>query len=123
MVHTVEASTSTAPVIVAPKPPEWTFDTLIVHLAKKYGQSEILARKIIKCESSYKQGNVHYNRRDDGTVWSTDWGYFQVNDYWHRDSRFDFKNNWQENLEYGFLLLKEDGAMAHWSASAYCWNT
>lgn len=105
---------------------EWTFDALVHHLAIKYGQDEAIARKIISCESQYSDGSTHKNYTKEGVHWSTDWGYWQVNDYWHLEAStalgFDVRYNWEDNLEYGFMLLKNDGAMRHWSASAYCWN-
>jgi len=104
---------------------DWTFDTFVHHLALKYGQDEELARKIIACESQYKQGNTHKNLQEDGTVWSTDWGYWQINDYWHLDEAksqgYDIRYNWQHNLEYGFKMLKSEGTTP-WNASKYCWN-
>lgn len=119
--------TSSAPeVIVAiPKKIEWTFDTFVSHLAKKYSQDEVLVRKIIKCESQYKKGNTHENLDKDGNVWSIDWGYWQINDYWHlKDATkqgYDIRYNWQHNLEFGFKLMKQQGTRP-WSASKHCWN-
>lgn len=95
------------------------------HLAEKYGQDEALARKIISCESQYRKGNTHENKRDDGTVWSVDWGYWQINDYWNLAEAtrrgYDIRYNWQDNLEFGFIMLRDQGT-SPWNASKYCWN-
>lgn len=104
---------------------EWTFDTLISYLAQKYNQDEVLMRKIISCESANKKNAKHDNYTEDGQYWSSDIGYVQVNTYWHEEAATErgFNiYNWQDNLEYGFILLKSDGADRHWSASAYCWK-
>jgi hypothetical protein len=104
----------------------WTFDTLLPHLAEKYNQDEKLARKIIECESSTKYDAVHENKNEEGEMWSRDWSYWQINDYWHlkeaKRQNYDIVNSWQDNLEYGFKLLAKDGAMKHWKASSYCWD-
>lgn len=117
---------SVSPQEIEATKPVWTFDTLVSHLSKKYGQNESLVRKIIDCESDYRQGDTHKNYNKKGEVWSIDWGLWQINDYWHlKDATrmgYDVRYNWKDNLEYGFIILKRDGAMAHWSASAYCWN-
>lgn len=109
-----------------PEKIEWTFDTLVTHLAKKYGQDEALARKIIKCEGLlYKQKGNNKNKREDGTVWSIDWGYWQINDYWNLKEAtrqgYDIRYNWQHNLEFGFKMLKSQGT-SPWNASKYCWS-
>lgn len=103
-----------------------TFDTLFPLLAEKYGQDTNLAREIIRCESRFDENARNDNYDKKGIYWSSDWGYWQINDYWHvEDAKklgLDVINNWEDNLEYGFIILKRDGAMAHWSASAHCWN-
>ena len=103
----------------------WEFDTYLPFLAEKYGQDIKLARSIINCESQSTPTALHKNLKD-GIHWSSDWGYWQINDYWHHDGAkrlgFDIKSNWKDNLEYGFILLSQDGAAAHWSASSHCWD-
>ena len=83
-----------------------------------------LARKIIKCEGqAYKTigNNENYH---NGKVWSTDIGWWQINDYYHEknalDMGLDIHNEW-DNLEYGFILLSRDGTR-HWTASKKCWQ-
>lgn len=119
------AVATTTPQIATTTPKVWTFDTLVSHLSKKYGQDEAIARKIIECESQYKKGNTHENLRDDGTVWSVDWGYWQINDYWNLKEAtrqgYDIRYNWQDNLEFGFKMLKAQGT-SPWNASKYCWG-
>ena len=127
-------SFSSAPIVYQVEPEivsqetqvEWTFETLLPHLAKKYGQDEDLVRKIIKCESHFDPDAKNDNYNKEGEYWSSDWGYWQINDYWHLEDakrhNYDIVHSWQDNLEWGFKLLKQDGAMRHWGASAYCWN-
>ncbi len=102
----------------------WTFETLLPYLAKKYGQDEKLARAIIKCESGTKPDSINRNYTKGGTVWSSDHGYFQINDYWNKKTAiqrgFDI-HLWEENLEYGFILLKERGTNP-WLPSKRCWS-
>ena len=91
-------------------------------LSAKYGVSESLSRNIIKCESGGKPyaKNVNYQ---DGIAWSTDIGYWQINDYFHEESLkklgFDIHNP-SDNLEAGFFLLSTQGANL-WSAGSKCW--
>jgi hypothetical protein len=112
---------------------EKTFDSEVERLAKKYNQDPSLARAIIKCESlqyGSKAENKNYIKEwneELGTTtmvyWSSDWGWFQVNDYYHREDAkkagYDFINNKWDNLEYGFILLSKQGR-APWKASSAC---
>lgn len=103
--------------------PEWTFNTLTKYLAKKYGQDEALARRIIQCESQTNQSKKNDNYTKSGVYWSSDHGYWQINDYWHERTAARRGFNiylWDENLEYGFILLKEQGTEP-WTASRHCW--
>ena len=120
----VATTTIETEIEVVVEKPEWTFETLLPILAKKYGQSEKLARAIIKCESDNKPSAVGYNRKKDGTIWSTDIGYWQINNYWNKKTAADRGFNimkWEDNLEFGFIMLKERGT-APWNSSAYCWK-
>lgn len=106
-----------------PEVVERTFDGELSRLAAKYGQDENLARKIMKCESSlYKEANnKNYN---NGKLWSTDWGWWQINDYfWEKEFQergLDIHNEW-DNLEAGFILMSEQGTRP-WHASKKCWG-
>jgi len=101
-----------------------TFDSEVSRLAKKYKQNEQLARNIITCEGiAYK--NLGNNKNYlNGVLWSTDIGWWQINNYYHEKSAnklgLDIYNDW-DNLEYGFILLSEQG-VAPWSASKHCWS-
>ena len=124
-------------IIIEEEKAPWTFETLVPYLAVKYGQNEVLAREIIRCESGSnpiaKGDNFHFELRADEegverqvwVLWSSDHGYWQVNDFYHelaaKQMGLDIYN-WEENLEYGFILLSRDGTR-HWKASAYCWDT
>lgn len=111
-----------------------TYDTEILRLSEKYNFNVELARKIIECESLvYGQNAENKNYRDewDGSLmatssvhWSSDIGYWQINDYWHKEDALKIGYdiyNWKDNLEYGAILLSRDGTR-HWNASKYCWN-
>lgn len=102
-----------------------TFDSEVSRLAAKYHQSETLARAIILCESrQYGSGASHKNYDKQGVWWSTDWGYWQINDYYNAATAkrrgFDIYDKW-ENLEFGFIMLKEQGT-SPWNASRGCWG-
>lgn len=93
-------------------------------LAEKYNQDKDLALAIIKCEGqAYKSIGNNKNYKN-GQVWSTDIGWWQINDYYHEKSAqklgLDIYNE-IDNLEYGFVLLKEQGTQP-WSASKDCWS-
>lgn len=115
---------------------EESFDSLISRLAKKYGQSEALARKIVQCESKGNLNaignNYHWETRYDEqgepykvkVLWSSDHGPWQINDYWNAATAKKRGYNiydWRENLEFGFIMLKEQGT-SPWNSSAYCWQ-
>lgn len=115
----VSQATSTPP---APVPK--TFNSEVTRLAAKYKQSETLARAIIACEAKqYGSGASNKNYDKEGVWWSTDWGWWQINDYWNEKPAakrgFDIYDKW-DNLEYGFIMLKEQGT-APWNASKGCW--
>jgi hypothetical protein len=104
---------------------EPTFDSQIRLFALKYGQDETLARSIIQCESSAKHDATGLNFEASSTIaWSKDIGFWQINDYYHKAEAlkkgFDITDRWQ-NLEYGFILLKQRGTNP-WRASKHCWE-
>jgi hypothetical protein len=101
-----------------------TLDNHIEAEAARFGVSLWLAREIMRCESSHYGGAVNYNRRPDGTIWSTDVGMWQINNYYHEATAtsmgLDIYNEY-DNVTYGFWLLANEGTH-HWKASAYCWT-
>ncbi len=103
---------------------EKTMDGEISRLAKKYKQDENLARKIIDCESKAYSRAENKNYDENGVWWSTDYGPWQINNYYHEDTAnkmdLDIHDQW-DNLEYGFYLMSEEGTDP-WNASAYCWQ-
>lgn len=104
---------------------EKNFDVEIRYLAKKYNQDEQLARKIIDCEGkAYKSVGNNKNYDKNGNVWSTDVGYWQINNYYNEKYAnglgLDIYNEW-DNLEFGFIMLSELGTKP-WNASRYCWG-
>lgn len=101
-----------------------TIDSEIDRLSIKYSVASSTARAIIKCESSMYGEAINRNRLPDGTIWSSDYGPFQVNDYYHKDIMkelgLDIYNQW-DSLEYGFMLLSRTG-VEPWKASRGCWS-
>lgn len=109
-----QATTASTSPLVATSTPEMSSTTLIAILAKKYGQDPELAKRIISCES---QNVVDAHSPTD------DEGYFQINQIhlpelsaMHLD-----RTKWQDNLEFGFYLMKRDGT-APWKNSQQCWD-
>jgi hypothetical protein len=92
--------------------------------AEKYGVNVMLAKNIIFCESKFHQNAINENKTKEGEVWSRDWGYWQINDYyWKEDLK---EKGWditvpEQNLEAGFYLLKTYGTKL-WKASQHCWG-
>lgn len=134
---TVATTTVIEPVILTATTtqeiPVVNFDTEIKRLSIKYKFDEKLARDIIECESKIYSRAENKNYRWEWNKelatstrvhWSSDWGFWQVNDYWHektaKDMGYDIKD-WKDNLEYGAILLSRDGTR-HWKASQYCWK-
>jgi len=102
---------------------EQPLNVRIEALATKYGVDVSVANRIIKCESSFKENAFNKNIKD-GVHWSTDFGYFQVNDFFHEKEMIKIGldiHTPNDNLEYGFYLLQRDGTR-HWKASSKCWN-
>jgi hypothetical protein len=101
-----------------------TFDSEIDRLSIKYNVSSTTAKAIIKCESTMYGKAINENIDSSGSVWSRDFGYFQVNDYYHESTMarlgLDIHDQW-DSLEYGFMLLKEQGTKP-WKASLPCWS-
>ena len=102
---------------------EKTLDGEIDRLSVKYGVSSSTVRAVSRCESSMYGSALNQNLDKQGNVWSTDYGYLQVNDYFHKVNMqklgLDIENEW-DSLEYGFMLMKEQG-LQPWSASKTCW--
>ena len=122
------AATSTQPLTPILRTP----DTHITAMAKKYGQSEWLAREIMRCEGvAYAIAHDippsearHYNYTDDGVLWSVDVGRWQINDHYHVAAAAALGLNIYDdydNIEYGFYLLQKEGTQP-WLASQYCWD-
>ena len=108
---------------VAPTPK--TFESEINRLAIKYNKPVNVAKEVIRCEGLlYKTSGNNKNYDKDGNVWSTDIGWWQLNDYYHKESAkrlgLDINNEW-DNLEYGFILWTKEG-LKPWKASEPCWS-
>lgn len=99
-------------------------DEYVHFLAKLYKVKEPLARAIIGCESQWNPENVHYNYRKTGELWSRDWSYWQLNDYYQevamRQKGWNIYDKWQ-NLQAGFYILKTQGTKP-WTWSEWCWS-
>jgi len=110
--------------VLAPENIEKTLEGEIDRLSIKYNVASSTSRAIITCESQMYGSAINYNRLPDGTVWSEDRFYFQINDYYHKDTMtrlgLDYYNEW-DSLEYGFILLSTQGR-SPWNASSGCWS-
>lgn len=98
----------------------------IYQLSDHYKVDPTLVERIISCESTASSTRVGVNiDKKTGKAWSYDIGFWQINNYFHekeaKDAGFDIYDP-QQNLEYGFIMLKKDGAKRHWSASSSCWS-
>ena len=103
-----------------------TLDSEIIRLSKQYAISEKnqkIIRKIISCESQNNPLATNENKDKNGKVWSVDYSYFQINDYFHKETMkslgLEITNPW-DNLEYGFMLI-DKGGFRFWEASKKCW--
>ena len=98
----------------------------ILHESERFGADFVLAKHIMQCESSHYGGAVNHNRREDGTIWSTDVGHWQVNDYYHEEAAANMGldiHDTLENITYGFHLLTDGNDPSYyWGASEYCWG-
>jgi soluble lytic murein transglycosylase-like protein len=106
------------------EPVKETVSDLITKYSNEYGVDESLVRKIIGCESSMYGGAINHNRNKDGSIWSTDFGLLQVNDYFHEATMIklglDIRNQ-NDSLKYGIMMLKSQGT-SPWNASKKCWS-
>jgi len=104
--------------------PVKTIDSEIERLSIVYSVAPSTARAIITCESQMYGSAVNHNRLPDGTIWSSDFGPFQINDYFHEKTMtnlgLDIHNQF-DSLEYGFILLSKQG-VGPWYASKKCWS-
>lgn len=110
--------------VVFEQPAPKTLESEIDRLSIKYNVSSSTVRAVAKCESSLYGQAVNYNRLPDGTVWSIDKGYLQINNYYHeaRMNKLGWDwNNEFDSLEYGIMLMSESG-LQPWSASSKCWS-
>ncbi len=102
---------------------EKTLESEVERLSLKYGFSTSSVMAVIKCESQMYGGAENKNIDKDGNVWSIDKGFLQINSYYHTDTMkslgLDINNKW-DSLEYGFMLMKEQG-LSPWKASRSCW--
>jgi hypothetical protein len=102
---------------------EKTLESEVERLSLKYGFSTSTVMAVIKCESQMYGGAENKNIDTDGNIWSIDKGFLQINSYYHTDTMkslgLDINNKW-DSLEYGFMLMKEQG-LSPWKASRSCW--
>jgi len=103
---------------------EKTIETEIDRLSLLYGVSSSTVRAVAKCESSMYGSAINRNKLPDGTVWSSDFGPLQINDYFHKKTMDSLGLNIYnefDSLEYGIRMMSQQG-LAPWSASRGCWN-
>lgn len=100
-----------------------TLESEVKRLSVKYKVEEKTILAVIKCESELYGSAINHNLDKDGNVWSTDWGYLQINDYFHKKPMdklgLDITNPF-DSLEYGVMMMSRDGLGA-WKASRTCW--
>jgi hypothetical protein len=116
------------------RPAPRTLDGEIDRLSEFYGVASSTVRAVAQCESSLygKAQNKNYYKKTeivDGKEvvtmvhWSTDFGFLQVNDYYHKANMdkmgLDIYNEF-DSLEYGIYLMSKQG-LAPWKASRTCW--
>ena len=101
---------------------EFDFNSLVSHYSMKYGVSETVALSLMNCESEFDPNAENPNFDEEGVHWSTDYGYWQLNDYHQEETManmgWDIRNP-QDNLEAGFWLLSTAGTTP-WGASNPC---
>lgn len=83
------------------------------------------------CESNQNQEKKGYNYRYkivDGQkvkyLWSTDIGYWQINDYYHEENAKKLGMDiytYKGNRDYALLLYNKNG-LKDWGASSACWS-
>jgi len=82
----------------------------------------VLLRKIIQCESGWRQfdknGNLLVSKKGDV-------GLFQISQKYHLENskKLDYDiSDWKDNLRFGVFLYKKDGSI-YWNWSKRCWNS
>jgi hypothetical protein len=140
----VAAPLQTVALHTSPVLQEITLAQHVHQLAGKWGLSEVLLKRIIKCEAAkypqeiegitspleidgivyhIKLDSINHNKRN-GVIWSTDYGPLMINNYYHSGSMaakgYSFLR-WEDTVAYGVELLAHEGTR-HWLASAYCWD-
>jgi hypothetical protein len=112
----------TRTIVVEIKPT--TLNSEIDRLSQKYEVSSSTVRAVSKCESQMYGSAINHNRLPDGSIWSSDFGPLQINDYYHEARMtqlgLDIHNQY-DSLEYGIMMMKEQG-LTPWSASKKCWS-
>jgi len=92
-------------------------DLRLSYLSRFYGVSNKLVRAIISCESNFKADAINYKAKVGKDI-----GYFQINSYYHQQKALAMNLdifNPDDNLEYGFYLLKKEGTKP-WRWSKKC---
>ena len=98
------------------------FTDRVTYYANKYKVNEYVARDIMWCESELHPKAINYNINEEGIIWSEDYGYWQLNDYYWEGTMLGM--GWDiydedNNLEAGMWLLSVMGT-SPWIASKPC---
>lgn len=114
-----KADETPAPVEPSEVVEKFDIDKTIRSFAVAYEIDEVLARRIIQCESQFNPYAIGVK-----AVVGTDIGLFQINTHYHEETMnsmgLDIYDP-EDNLKYGFMLLEKDG-VRHWHASRSCWS-
>ena len=108
-----------------------SLDAQIKSLSKLYGVDPVLVNRIIGCETRGDPNAVpdpnalRLNKTEKGVVWSRDWSYFQINDYYWKKFMLDSQGlditKPADNLYAGFWILQHYGTKP-WNWSKHCWQ-
>lgn len=100
--------------------PEQQIAQRIAFIAYHLGVNENLAVAIASCESGFKQ--IRSIKQNNNKTY--DWGIFQINSIHLNTAQkmgFNVTKEWEDNVRYGLLLIKKNGAVKDFSASIQCW--
>lgn len=105
--------TVSEPTVTEPTPtptPKSQKQQIIEEIQSVFGREWVIAYGVAMCESGLNPKAFHENKRKDGTVWSTDFNIFQINDFYH--SKKGNIHDWKENIR----IAKQIRDASSWNA-------